>query len=572
MRKVLLPTAFVCLISASGWGAEKADLVLIKAKIVTVDTRFSIAEALAVKDGRFVAVGKDDQVRAWVGDGTQVIDGRGRTVIPGLIDSHVHATGVASEEAVQPYEEMVSIPGIQEWIRRKAATTPEGQWIRVPRSYPPRLAERRFPTREELDAATTRHPVLFDAAYSQVLNTLGMKHAKVDRNSPPPAVGEIVRDADGEPTGLLRNARSYLARYVTAPAASREAVLAELEKMQAAYHSVGITSVIERGAAVDGYRLYEELYQHGKLHTRTRVTLRLPGTTAEEAENFIKSLPFRFGDGDDWLGVGPLKITVDGGILIGTAYMRTPYGPPAVGLYGLSDPQYRGSLSLSPQSITELLRTGHRLGWQMVAHVTGDAGVDLVLDALEAIDRELPIREKRFNLIHAYFPNPETIAKAKRLGVCVDTQPAWYYKDADVLLEALGRARMKNFIGMSDWLRAGLVTAANTDHMLGLDPNRALNPFNPFLTLYVLVTRKTQNGQVIGDDQKVSREDALRMMTIHAAYLSFDEKKKGSIEVGKLADLVILSEDYLTCPAERIKDIRVLTTIAGGKIIYSAEH
>lgn len=552
-------------------GADQADLVLIRARVLTLDPQFSSAEALAIKDGIFVAVGNEAEVRHWIGEGTRVMDCQGRTVVPGLIDSHVHATGVARQEAAQPYVELNSIREIQEWVHQAARAMPEGEWIRVPRSYPTRLAERRFPTRRELDAATDRHPVIFDAAYCQVLNSLGLERARVRRDSPPLAVGEIVRDELGNPTGLLRNARSYLARYVPALNPPREAVLKELEKVHSAYHSVGITSVIERGAGPQEYRLYEELRSRGRLHTRVRVTLRLAGDTAQEAEKFITDLPFRYGQGDDWLGVGPLKITVDGGILIGTAYLREPYGEQAVELYSLTDPQYRGSLTLSAKQITELLHTGHRLGWQMVAHVTGDAGVDLVLDALETIDQELPISSRRFNLIHAYFPNPPSMERARRLGVCIDTQPAWYYKDADALAPVLGAERMENFIGIGDWLRGGLVVTANTDHMLGLDPNTALNPFNPFLTLYVLVTRRTESGQVIDASQKVSREDALRMMTLNAAYLTFDEAKKGSIEVGKLADLAVLSHDYLTCPTEEIRNIRVLSTIIGGRVVYSRE-
>ena len=204
----------------------------------------------------------------------------------------------------------------------------------------------------------------------------------------------------------------------------------------------------------------------------------------------------------------------------------------------------------------------------MASHVTGDAGVDLVLDAVEAAGRVRPIEQSRYNLIHAYFPNQSAIARARKLGVYVDTQPAWYYKDADALLPALGAERMKRFVGPRAWMEAGVPVVANTDHMLGTDPNRALNPFNPFLTMYVLVTRKTESGQVIGPEQKVSREDALRMMTRTAAAMTFDEADRGSIEVGKLGDFVVLSEDYLTCPADRIKEIRPDITVLGGRVCY----
>jgi predicted amidohydrolase YtcJ len=152
--------------------------------------------------------------------------------------------------------------------------------------------------------------------------------------------------------------------------------------------------------------------------------------------------------------------------------------------------------------------------------------------------------------------------------VCVDTQPAWYYKDGDALSTALGGTRLKSFIGVEDWRRGGVKVALNSDHMQGADPNSSLNPYNPFLTMYTAVTRKTETGLVIGPENRVSRADALRMMTADAAYLSFDEKRKGSIEVGKLGDLAILTDDLLTCDAERIKEIRAVVTVVGGKVVY----
>jgi hypothetical protein len=551
--------------------AGNADLVVINAKVLTVDKDFSIAGAAAIKNGKFIAVGESSQIRKRVGPNTQVIDAHGKTVIPGIIESHSHSVDVARSEAVQPYEEMSSIPVLQEWVRRAAARKPAGEWIIIPRAYPTRLKEHHFPTKAELDAATTRHPVVCDGAYSHVLNTLALEKAGIHRNSPPLPVGEIDRDAGGEPTGLLRNAGKYLERFLPRPSVSREKHLDLLEKVHQIYLSQGITSVMERGATLEDYRLYEQLRKQGRLHPRSRVTIRLPGATAEEAERFIQSLPLKPNSGDEWLTAGPLKIIVDGGILIGTAYMRQPYGPKAAPLYNLKDPNYRGSLSLKPESVTALISTGHRLGWQMAAHVTGDAGVDIVLDAVEAAGGIRPVDKSRFNLIHAYFPNAESVRRARNLGVYVDTQPAWYYKDADSLLPALGEDRMKRFIGIRDWINGGVPVVANTDHMFGLDPDKSLNPFNPFLTMYVLVTRKTESGHVIGPEQKVSRRQALEMMTRNAAALTFDDPLKGSIEAGKLGDLVILSDDYLTCPPDKIRSIRAETTIIGGRVVHAGK-
>src|SRR5262249_55321742 len=168
--------------------------------------------------------------------------------------------------------------------------------------------------------------------------------------------------------------------------------------------------------------------------------------------------------------------------------------------------------------VSDVIRTGHRLGWQMCSHVTGDAGVDLVLDAVEAANADSPIKDRRYTLIHAYFPTPEAIRRAAAFGVGVDTQPAWYYKDADTLVTALGEPRLRNFIAFATRQRGGVKFALNPDHMNGLDPNHALNPFNPFLTMGTAVTRQTEAGAVIGPGERISREDALRMMTLDAAW------------------------------------------------------
>jgi hypothetical protein len=400
-----------------------------------------------------------------------------------------------------------------------------------------------------------------------VVNTAALAAAGIDGSTPAPAGGAIVKDARGEPTGLLRNVGRLLAKYQPADAA--ETPLDALEQVHRRYHQVGIASVTERGANVAGLRAYQRLRDQGRLRVRATVTLRVSSDgTVEGTERFVRSLPVTHGEGDDRLRVGPLKIVADGGILIGTAFMRKPYGLQAAELFAVDDPSYRGFLTLDPEKIRNIIRTGHRLGWQMCAHVTGDAGVDTVLDAVEAADAELPIRDRRFTLIHAYFPDAATARRAARLGVCVDTQPAWYYKDADALLPALGEARLQPFIGLMEWLRAGVKVALNTDHMFGLDLNTSLNPYNPFLSMYVAVTRKTEGGRVIGPEHAVSRERALRMMTLDAAYLAFDEKKKGSIEVGKLGDLAVLSDDFMACPPERIKEIRAMATIVGGEVVY----
>jgi predicted amidohydrolase YtcJ len=568
---IIVIAAFVPVLSTQD-ASRPADLVLLDGRVLTVDEQFRTVTALAIRDGRFVAVGSNEDVRPHIGNATRVVEGQGRTVIPGLIDTHVHALDVAAAESSQPFRNLRSIAELQDWIRSEVKRRGRSDWIWTPRVFPTRLRERRFPTRAELDAVAPNHPVVVDAAYAFSANTAALRAAGIERNSADPPGGAIVKDSAGEPTGLLRNVGDLLARF--RPAAAR-VPLETLEQVHQQYLTVGITSVIERGATLEGYQTYDAMKRAGRLRVRATVTVRIPRADDPAAvERFIQGLPFRFGDGDEWLKVGPLKIVADGGILIGTSFMRDPYGKGARQLYAVDDPSYRGFLTLTPEQIASAVAIGHRLGWQIVAHVTGDAGVDVVLDGIEAAQRQTPTTgvsrpgDRRHTLIHAYFVDAKTAARAARLGVLVDTQPAWYFKDADALSPALGGDRMARFIGLRTWRQAGVEVAINTDHMFGLDPDDAMNPFNPFLTMYAATTRRTESGRVVSATEAVSRQEALTMMSRAAARFSFDEANRGSIEVGKIGDFVVLDDHVLTCPDQRLRSIRADMTVIGGRIAH----
>lgn len=547
--------------------APPADLVVTNAHVLTVDAQFSTAGSVAIRDGRVIEVAPEGAtLEAAVGPDTRVIDAGGRTVIPGLIDTHVHALMAAAAEASTPFRDLDSIATIQAWVAEQVAARPAGTWIWTPRTFPTRVAERRFPTRADLDAVAPDHPVVVDGAYALMLNTAALRAAGITKDTPDPAGGAIVKDAAGQPSGLLRNVGGLLAAH--RPATAATVPLDGLEAVHRAYLAYGITSVIERGADAEGWRRYQELADAGRLAVRATITFQLARPASPEAvAELIEALPVRPGQGDDRLKVGALKILVDGGILAGTAFMREPYGLQAASLYGVDDPAYRGFLTLTPEVIARVFKEGHDRGWQVAAHVTGDAGVDVVLDAIEAA-QGVAAQDRRHTLIHAYFASPEAAERAARLGVLVDTQPAWYFKDVDALLPALGEARLERFIGLRTWLDAGVRTTINTDHMFGLDGSTAMNPFNPFLTMYVAATRRSEAGAVVGPDQALTRQQALQLMTREAAYFSFDEENRGSIEVGKLGDLVVLSDHLLTVPDERIREIQADITVVGGAVVY----
>lgn len=567
----------LCALAPARLGAAEteASLVVLNGRILTVDARNSVAEAVAVRDGVFVYVGDNAGARKLIGRTTHVLDARGKSVIPGLIESHVHAVGVARDQAEEPFRQLSSLADIETWVRERAARSQPGEWVRIPRVDLTRFKEGRFPTRAELDKMLPDRPLVFDWSYAginqvQVLNRAAIMAAGITRDTPNPRGGHIVRDANGDVTGMLRNARGLIAAHLSpSPKISPETLLNQLQRVHAHYNAMGITSVNERRAEPETYAVYEQLKQQGRLSVRTTMTMGVGYQGIGNALRQIEHMPFKPGQGDDWLRVAALKIRVDGGLLYGTAYLREPYlAEGSARYYDLPGANHRGELLAKPAEITEIIRAGHRAGWQMSAHVAGDAGVDVVLDAVEAADRDSPIAARRFNLIHAYLPNAETARRAARLGVVVDTQPVMYYKDGDALAQTLGLERAGRLYGLKDWLKGGVKVAINADHMLGLDPDGSLQPYNPFLAMYIAVSRQTESGKVFGPEQRVTREEALRMMTLDAAYLSFDERSRGSIEVGKLGDLALLGDDLLRCSEEQIKSIKVAATVIGGRVVY----
>lgn len=548
--------------------AAEADLILFNGRIVTVDADFSIRQAVAVKDGRIAAVGASDEIlRSGRGPRTRVVDLGGRTVLPGLIDSHLHPLEAALSEFREPLPPLDSFAAIQEYIRAQARKTPKGRWIVVPRTFPTRLAELRMPTREVLDV-TRDHPVLFDASYVVVVNSVALRMSGITRETANPPHGEILKDEAGEPNGILRNAPSLLKGLQPAAAFSEQEKLAALEKILGMYREAGITTIGEGGATPEEIALYQKLKAGGRLPLRVVMTWWVNiGRPAEEILAEIRSRPWRTNLGDDWLKFGAFKVNFDGGMTIGTAYQRVPYGEFGRRLYGKTDPGDRGQLFATPEKFLAVFRAARDRGWSLSAHTQGGGAIDLFLDTMEALDRDRPIAPTRSHLIHASFQSPEAIARMKRLGVTADVQAAWLYCDAPALEKVFGYAGLRYFFPLRSYLDAGVRVAGGSDHMIGYDKNRAVNPYNPFHGLWVSVTRKTRRGNVVHPEERVSREEALKTYTIYAAWRLFAEKSLGSIEPGKYADMVVIDRDYLSCPVDEIPAIEPVMVIQEGKIV-----
>jgi predicted amidohydrolase YtcJ len=550
---------------------EGADTIYYNGKIVTMWEALPLAEAVAIRGNRFLAAGSNAEVMKTADPRTKKIDLGGRTVLPGLIDSHTHPISAALSEHDEQIPTFNSIADIQTYIRQRAARLPKDQIIFVPKVFAPRLKEHRYPTRYELDAAAADRPVIVDNGYAGVGNSFLLEKLKINRDTPQPANGKIIKDDKGEPTGLILGAPQLLREYRRNDVTTPEDLLQALKSMQQSYNRAGITSTIDRGQGAEGFRAYQELHRRGEMTVRSYVTYRISGQgTPQEARAEVERIPFITGWGDDWLRVGSLKIVMDGGILIGTAYLREPYGE-HTDVYGYHDTDYRGVLAVPRENVFEIARAANELRWQMTAHVTGGGSLDVLLDAYEAADREHSIRERRFTVTHGNFPDAKAVARARKMGIVFDCQPAWHYMDGPVLKDVLGPERMAHFLPLRSLFDAGVIVAGGSDHMIRFDPRTATNPYHPFLGMWMAITRQTVDGTVINPEQRITRIEALRMWTLNSAYLSFEEKSKGSIEPGKLADLIVITKDFLSCPVDEIKNIETLLTVVDGKVVYRSD-
>ncbi len=561
------------MISQSPLARGPADVIYYNGNIITMWEEHPVVEAVAISQGRILAVGTSSEVERLASTQTVRIDLQGTSMVPGLIDGHVHPISAALAEQNAPIPEIGSFEDIRVHVEEKAKEIPSEELIFVPKVYSTRLKERRYPTNEELDSFASEHKVMLDNGYACVLNSAALKAAGINRRTPDPANGKVIRNPDTrKPTGLILGARQLVSGLLRERTISPDDRLWALKAMQEAYNRAGLTSVIDGWQEAEGLRVYQKFEQSGEMTVRTCVTMAIDAEAPiEEVRKAIMDMGAVSGFGNNFLRIGHLKFSLDGGILIGTAYLREPYGE-NTGVYGFHDPAYRGVLRVPREKVFEIVSLANRLGWRVTAHTTGGASTDLLLEAYEKADQELSIRDRRFSLIHANFPNAGVLKKAKRLGVVLDMQPAWYHLDGLALSEILGPERMKTFHPYKSAFDAGVVVAGGSDHMIKFDSKSAINPYHPFFGMWMVITRETSDGTVFNPEERITREQALRMWTLNPAYNSFEEEVKGSIEPGKFADLTIISKDYLTCPEDEIKDIEALVTIVGGKVVYSDDE
>lgn len=556
----------------SAAAAETADLILHNGKIVTVNSRFEVAEAVAVRGERIVAVGRNRDVLRLKGPATRVVDLGGKTVLPGLIDSHVHSTGASMYEFDHPIPEMDTIADVLRYIEGRAATLAAGEWITLSQVFITRLREQRYPTRAELDRAAPRHPVIFRTGPDAALNSLALKLSGIGREprADESKLGKVERDpATGEPTGVVRSAASFVDARSTARRATMEDRRRRMQSLMADYNSVGITSIVERTAGDDTVELFRQMRDAGELTCRVFVTYSInPQAPIAEIERQIENLarsPLHRYDNKLW--VRGVKVFLDGGMLTGSAYMLEPWGVSRI--YSITDPSYRGMLYIEAGKLYQIARAVLRNDLQLTAHTVGDGAVRALVTAYQEVNNDFPVRDKRPCISHANFIHAEEIARMARIGIVADLQPAWLRLDGATLEKQFGGERMRRFQAYKTIFERGVVVGGGSDHMQKIGSLRSNNPYNPFLGMWITLARRPRwTEKPLHPEERLTREQAIRLYTTNNAYLTFEEKEKGSIEAGKLADLVVLDRDILRCPEDEVKDIQVERTYLGGKQVY----
>jgi len=523
------------------------DTILVNGHIVTVDSQFSTAQAVAISSGKFAAVGTTADIRKLAGASTTIIDLKGRTVIPGLADDHLHDAGGGPGVDLSRARSLADVLAA---IAARVKQAPPGDII-VTNSdwHEAQLREHRLPYRRDLDTVSPNNPVVVvRGGHEYILNSAALRKWNVTRDTPQMPGGRITRDADGELNGELIDRAKSLVRLPPAPSLTMEALQEQHRKLNAA----GLTSIRYPGASVEQYRLLQEVHRRGTLTLRVNQLLRLNADSAQTMRAAVAASHVAADEGDDWVRIGGMKLGVDGGFEGG--WMREPYAEP----WGEGGTFY-GVNTMKEAAYTDVVKELNRLGWRVATHAVGDAAIDEVLAAYEAADAEKPIAGRRWTIEHGFIPQADQFPRMKRLGLVISAQNHLYLAGPS-LVKYWGAARAARTTPMRTYLDQGFVVAGGTDS--------AVVPFPPLWVFYHFVTRDTISGGVLGASEKINRREALQVQTINNAYLTFEERTKGSIETGKLADLVVLPEDILTCPDKHIEQMQVDLTMVGGKVVY----
>ncbi|MBW2305411.1 MAG: amidohydrolase [Deltaproteobacteria bacterium] len=534
------------------------DLILTNGNVLSLDDSNTRAQAVAIQKGRIAGIGATEELLPLAGEGTQIMDLNGKTVVPGFIESHNHflSRGLLMSQIYCGSPPNVRISDILEKVAQKAQNTPRGQWVLGTNYDDTLLAEMRHPTRKELDEAAPEHPVYLRHISGHVgtANSKALELAGISRDTPDPPGGRIIKNpTDGDLTGLLEETARDLVRLVI-PRPEPEDFYAALLNAQKEYLTVGVTSVHDLGFTEGGFqmaRAYQQAVESGDLRIRIYLMFiesQLAGLfTSPRTDTGLYT-----GFGNDHLRIGALKLLQDGSIQAWTAALREPY---------LNRPEWRGYLWMNQGEFNHKVLAGHEAGFQVSIHTNGDWAIESALEAIGRAQDEVPRPNCRHRLEHCQLPSDDQLERMARMGVGASffVQHTYYWGDRHVNL-FLGEQRARHIDPLASALKKGVI--------FGLHSDCPVTPVNPLFGIWAAVNRRTRDGHILGPEQRISALDALRAFTINAAYLGFEEKEKGSLEAGKLADMAVLSDDPTSVDPRKIREIVVEKTIIGGQVVY----
>jgi len=549
----LIPLVLFCAaLYAQAQTKPAADLIITNAKIWTVDKTRPQAESLAVLGDRIVAVGSSTEVDAWHGPQTKVIDAQGKLLLPGFNDAHVHfVDGGDHLQAVQLRE--AASP--QEFVRKieeRAKITPKGEWITGGDWDEQKWSPPNLPTKELVDPVTPETPVWVNRydGHESLANSVTLRLANITSKTPDPPGGEIVRDAQGNPTGILRDAAQDLVLKIMPPM-SREHRIRSIRRALEQAASLGVTSVQDMNPSYDDVKVYSELAEQNALTTRIYVA---PMETVWKDQARIG---IRHAFGTTFLRMGAVKGYADGSLGSETAYFFDPY---------TDSPQTHGLLSDEmhpPAAMRQRLQGADAAGLQLCVHAIGDRAISMTLDMFEQIEKANGKRDRRWRIEHSQHLAAKDFARYARLGVIASVQPYHAIDDGRWAEKRIGPDRIKRTYAFRTFLDHGVKLAFGTDWSVA--------PLNPMWGIYAAVTRATLDGKNPNGwvpEEKLSVAESVEAYTMGSAYAEFQDKEKGSITAGKLADFVVLSDDIFKIPITAIKDVKVEATFVGGKVVY----
>jgi predicted amidohydrolase YtcJ len=568
-RREALGLAGAGLLAAAGtrrlWAAQalasnEPDVVVFNARVYTVEPGMNRAEAFAVKGDRFVAVGSNESVRALIGKGTKAVDAQQMTVVPGFIDCHNHAVGdqLLYEVIVgNPFEvDFVSIASIIDKLRVKAQQTPPGFWVEGFFFDDTKVTDKRELDVHDLDKVSSDHPVAVHhrGGHTTYYNSKALQLAGLTRDSVNPPGGTFDHDASGNLNGRVTDrARVVFDKVGQRPQLTAEerlqrgrAAMAHISKQFVRY---GLTSVHhEHFDGPDALRSIEAIRAQGNLLHRVFFAV-----TGRQLDDLIES-GVRTGLGDEWLRIGgTVEHAVDGSFSERTMALSVPYPGMASG--------YKGNVTETQDALDAWVLRMHRAGIQVNCHANGDVAIDAVLTALERAQQKLPMPDTRPQITHCTLITDSLIRRIKALGAVPAPFTTYAYYNSDKF-HFYGKDMMRRAMAYRTFIDAGIIAAAGSDFPPG--------PFAPLMGLQGMVTRTGWNGETWGPEQRVTVAEALQINTLNGAYASHEEHIKGSITVGKLADYVVLADDLHTVAPDKIKDVKIVRTVTGGKTVYEA--